>query len=303
MAKRKKKKERPKTGKPATGGGRLATRSGASKPDAEASPKIVLAMAQIDRLLGLMPRPISVQTSAAQDGRELHNWDVVAPAMLFSAASCLLSLRWLAMTPPPRREQDASILLRRLYEHVVSFAWIATDPAPNAKRWVAYDHKYRLKIDDELRAMGRDGVEPATRAAFEAYIQAHPPMPPLDQRATKADEHWLPILAKHTAEHKDKDVERTFSMRNEYTTIYRPTSANAHPTPRSLFSYVNPAGGAGKFSIGFDMNFNDEDRFAYTFAPLVFATMLLISEHVLGYPKADDVFAAFTDAARAEARK
>jgi len=272
-----------------------STFSGQAKPDAEATPAIASAMAQIDRLLRLVPGPITVQTSAPQGGRELHNWDVVAPAMLFSAASSLLSLRWLAETPPPRREQDASILLRRVYEHAVSFAWIAIDPATNAKRWVAYDYKYRLKLDDELRGMGRDGLVTATRTSFEAYIEANRPIPPLDIRAKEADAHWLPKLAKHAVGHENP--ERLFSMRHEYTTIYRPTSANTHPTPRSLFAYVNPGGAIGKFSIGLDVRLADEDRFAYTFAPLTFATMLLVAEQVLGYPKAEGVFAAFDDAA------
>jgi hypothetical protein len=294
MTKRKKKNAKPAA---AVKAAKPATRSGVSKPDATATPKIARAMAQIDRLLGLMPPgTISVQSAAPQDGRELHNWDVVAPAMLFSAASCMLSLRWLAMTPPPRREQDASILLRRVYEHVVSFAWIAIDPAPNAKRWVAYDYRYRLKIDDELRAMGREGLDPAARAGFEAYIQANRPMPSLDIRAMEADTYWLSKLARHTGERKG--AERALSLRDEYTTIYRSTSANAHPTPRSLFAYVNPGGETGRFAIGFDMNLSEEDRFAYTFAPLTFATMLLISEQVLGYPNADEVFVAFGDAER-----
>ena len=63
-------------------------------PDARATPTIAAAMGQIDALLRLMPNDIVIESAAPQNGRELHNWDVVAPAMLFSAASCLLSLRW-----------------------------------------------------------------------------------------------------------------------------------------------------------------------------------------------------------------
>lgn len=268
-------------------------RGGQARPDAAALPQVARAMRQIDRLLALMPNTLTVETTAPQDGRELHNWDVVAPAMLFSAANCLLSLRWLATTPVPRREQDASILLRRIYEHVVAFAWIAIDPERNARRWVASDYRYRLAIDDELRALGRDGLDPAQRASFQAYIQAHGQMPSVEQRADQADAHWLPRLAHHGDGRPN--AERNFSLADEYTTIYRTTSANTHPSPRSLYAYVNPGGGAGRFAIGFMPNLTEEDRYAYTFAPLTFATMLVIAQQVLGYPTSDAVFAAFNE--------
>jgi len=254
-------------------------------------------MKQTDALLRLLPNNITVESSSPQNGRELHNWDVVAPAMLFSGANCLLSLRWLAMTPAPRREQDASILLRRLYEHVVCFAWVAIDPAQNAKQWVAYDYRYRLLTDTELKRLGKSGLDPATRSSYETYIQTHGVMPSLERRAEQADAHWLPKLAHHTDGRPN--AERAFSLRDEYTSIYRPTSANAHPTPRSLYAYVNPGGAAGKFAIGFMPNLDDDDRYAYTLAPLVFATMLLIAEQVLGRPNAEDVYAAFPETTNA----
>jgi hypothetical protein len=251
-------------------------------------------MRQIDALLRLMPNDLIVESAAPQNGRELHNWDVVAPAMLFSAASCLLSLRWLAETPAPRREQDASILLRRLYEHVVCFAWIAANPETNAKRWVAYDYRYRLASDTELQRLGKAGLDAAQRAAFTAYRQANTDMPPLEQRAREADVYWLPKLAHHLDDRPNAN--RMFSLEDEYVSIYRSTSTNTHPSPRSLFAYVNPGFANARFRIGFSGVLDDADRFAYTIAPLVFATLLLMSEQVLGYPNADHVFAAFGSA-------
>lgn len=290
MAKRKKNASRP----PGPNGVTVPqwrTASGQSKPDAEALPSVRAAMAQIDRLLVLMPPEIVTDSSAPQEGRELHNWDVVAPAMLFSAANCLLSLRWLATTPVPRREQDASILLRRLYEHVVCFAWIAIDPPVHAKRWVAYDYRYRLATDTELQRLGKTAIAPTQRKSFEAYRQDNQDMPSVEARARDADTYWLPRLAHHSDGRPN--AERAFSLADEYTSIYRTTSANTHPSPRSLFDYVNPGFATGRFRIGFMPTLQENDRYAYTLAPLTFATMLLVSEQVLGYPAADKVFAAF----------
>ena len=83
-----------------------------------------------------------------------------------------------------------------------------------------------------------------------------------------------------------------FSLADEYTAIYRST-ANTHPSPRSLFDYVHPGFASGKFRIGFALELDNDDRYTYTLAPLVFSTLLIIAEQVLGYPKADAVFPAF----------
>jgi hypothetical protein len=269
--------------------------------DADASPELRAAMAQIDRLVRLVPGPIRVTSTSHTNPRELHNWDVVAPAMLFSAANCLLSLRWLAMAGAPRREQDASVLLRRLYEHVVDFAWIAIDPVVNAKKWVSDDYWYRIKIDNEMTLLGQPVLDPTVRVGYEAYISDNGRMPDLASRAEAADRHWSTRVANHGTFPKIAAAPGTslqtvqagrWSLRTEYTLIYRSASANAHPTPLSLHTYVHGGSKPGTFIIGAKPH-DTEDRFAYTLAPLVYATLLLIAEQALGYPRADDVFAAF----------
>lgn len=259
-------------------------------------------MVQCDRLIQLVHFPIRVESKLAPEPRSLDNWDVVAPAMLFSAASCLLSIRSLASVAAPRREQDASVLLRRLYEHVVAFAWIALDPPIHAKKWVADDYYHRLKIDDEIKKLGHPGLRPATRSGFEQYLQAHGRMPDLASRADAADKHWskkidghgvFPSIPPQPGQTVHAQGGR-WSLRGLYSIIYRGASANAHPTPLSIQAYVAPGGGAGKFLIGMDPS-DQHDRFSYTHAPLLYAEMLLIAEHVLGVPRADDVYAAFAD--------
>ena len=247
--------------------------------DASATPDIARAIKQINNLLRLMPaEAISVSSSGSLESRELHNWDVVAPAILFSAANCMLSLRLLAETLVPCREQDASMLLRRVYEHLVLFAWIAIDPETNAKRWVADDYKYRILIHDELKC---ELLDATTYKAFVDYKTRNKTMPNLLVRATEADAHWLPQLR-----------EKSPSLVFLYTTIYRAASANAHPTPRSLYAYVNP-GATGKFAIGLNPQSPELNQSAYVCAPTTFAMMLLIAEKVLNFPSAAQVYKAF----------
>lgn len=268
-------------------------------PDAKATTEIVAAMGQIDRLLPLVASPATV-VSTQPEPRELHNWHLVGPAMLFSAASCLVSLRYLAEAPAPRRDQDAFVLLRRLYEHVVDFAWIAIDPTAHAPRWVGDDFYHRLKLDDDFIKLGRGSLSAKTRAEYQSFVDSHTGLPQVVQRAEAADNHWSTRIDLHgtfpqTAVPPGQDLAVTqngrWSLRSAYAYIYRAGSANVHPTPLSLFDYVWPGGAKDTFTIG--MKVDEINRYPYTMAPLVFAMMLLIAEKVLGRPAANDVYAAF----------
>lgn len=271
------------------------------RPDATASPEVRDAMVQMERLLRLVDFPIHVDSKVTPEPRVLDNWDVVAPAMLFSATNCLLSIRLLASVGAPRREQDAMVLLRRLYEHAVTFAWIAIDPQQHAPKWVADDYYHRLKIDDEFTKLGQPGLEHAKRSQYQQYIATHGRMPDIASRADAADKHWslrihghgvFPARAPAAAQSIVAAQNGNWSLRTLYAIIYRSASAMAHPTPLSLRSYVAVGQPLGKFVVGMDPN-NQDDRFGYTFAPLIYATMLFVSEHALGRPNRADVEAAF----------
>lgn len=270
-------------------------------PDEAASAEIRAAMVQTDRLLRLVEFPLRIESTVTPEPRVLDNWEIAAPAMLFSAANCLLSIRLLATVAGPRREQDAVVLLRRLFEHVVDFAWIAIDPAAHAKKWVAEDFYYRLKIDDEFTKLGQTGLTPANRANFDQYVGENGRMPDVASRADAADKHWsqritghgvFPAAAVAFGQTIVNAQGGSWSLRTLYTVIYRAASAAAHPTPTSLSSYVCPAGGPGRFVVGMDPT-DHEARIAYTHAPFVYSTMLLVAEHVLGRPRRGDVEAAF----------
>ena len=276
---------------------------GTPRPDAMATREIHAAMVQSEHLLRLVDFPLTVESPVRPEPRVQDNWDVVAPAMLFSASSCLLSLRLLAETPAPRREQDAIVLLRRLYEHIVDFAWIAIDPAVHVKKWVADDRYYRLKIDDDFARLGQAQLKPTKRTEFDQYLKAHGRMPDVASRADAADKHWSKLIQGHgvfpsKAPPAGGSIVSAqggnWSLRTQYMIIYRLASGAAHPSPSSLAAYIDAHGASGRFSIGMNPHDHD-DRYAYTFAPLVFATMLFVSEHVLGFPKRADVEKVFED--------
>lgn len=252
-------------------------------------------MRQIDRLVQLVGTPVKV-TTVHPVPNELHNWDLVAPAMLFSATSCLVSLRWLAEAQAPRRDEDASVLLRRLFEHAVIFAWIAMDPTRNAPKWVADDYAHRLKVDADFVRLGRKGLEQEQRDDFQAFIKLHGVMPDLASQADLADRHWSSLIDGHgTFPRRSGDTQTgRWSLRKMYTGVYRSASANAHPTALSLRDFVWPGNAPNTFMIGNDVD-HPIDRYPYTMAPLVFACMLLVAEQVLKRPKGEDTRAAFEE--------
>jgi hypothetical protein len=279
----------------------MATNRRPTVPDAQATPEIERAMLQIDRLIRLNGAPVPVTTAEAVPN-ELHNWDLAGPAMLFSATSCLLSLRWLAEAPKPYRTQDAIVLLRRLYEHAVDFAWISIDPPVRARRWVADDFYHRLRADNDLVRLGRGSLTQELRDEYQAYIDQYGRtrpnhdgrMPDVATRADEADQHWSSRIDGHGTFPRRVEEQQTgvWSLRKMYVAIYRPASSTAHPTAQSLRDFVWPGGASDRFLIGFNTE-HPIERYPYTMAPLVFATMLLIAEQVLGRPNGDEVRAAF----------
>jgi hypothetical protein len=59
-------------------------------------------------------------------------WRPCLTALIARMAGILESTRPLA---EPERQYDALILLRSLYEHVVTFLWLAIDPEPRVDEW------------------------------------------------------------------------------------------------------------------------------------------------------------------------
>jgi hypothetical protein len=255
---------------------------------------IAAAQATSERLLKVCDRfPLSVKPGnlTPQGDAELDNWDLVAPALLFTGATCVLSIHALGQARLPRRgTQDAFVLLRRLYEHAVTFAWIAIDPANNVRAWLAKDYSYRLKANRELTTLGHKGLTPATEAKYDAYVKATPKlMPDVLARAHAADKHWSALIDLHGR--KTPLPSNKFSFEALYTIIYRAASGDAHPTAGGLHHWVHGRGG-GEFAIGVSPVDHGE-RFPFTLAPIVFAQWLLVSEHVLGWPESERVVDAF----------
>lgn len=121
-------------------------------------------------------------------------------------------------------------------------------------------------------------------------------MPDVASRADHADRYWTSRIDGHGTFPRANEPAATglWSLRKMYAAVYRSASAHAHPTAHSLHDFVWPGGAKDTFSIGKNCD-EPIDRYPYTMAPLVFATMLLVAEHVVGRPEAENVLEAFEE--------
>jgi hypothetical protein len=246
-------------------------------------------------LLGLcdrhFPLPVKPKTLMPAGDSEQDNWELVAPAFVFTGMSCLCSILALGQFRglPRGGTQDASVLLRRLYEHAVTFAWIAADPDVHVRAWLASDYENRLKANRELRELGDAGLSAATEQKYKSYIAARPKiMGNVKTRTIEADRYWSAKIPLHGR--KAPLPTTKLSFESLYTMIYRGASADAHATAGGISPWIHGTGG-GSFVIA--VKGGDNDDFPFTFAPIVFASWLFIVEHVLRWPAADEVTAAF----------
>ncbi|HSY22816.1 MAG TPA: DUF5677 domain-containing protein [Polyangiaceae bacterium] len=211
------------------------------------------------------------------DGKH-YDWNVTGPAFVARMVRLSAAINWL----PDEHEAEAGMLLRVLYEHVVLFAWLATDPATHLPQWVRYDREYRIKADNNLRDIGRSGLGAEVRTMIEAERDSvEKRWPGIESFAGHADRFWAQRM---------KEFERC-ALRDMYVGIYRQYSPLVHGMPESLQRIVGPgaqlnASRVGEISLPAQTN-------AFTLMPITLALGLLVSAHTLGFPERAKVVQAF----------
>jgi hypothetical protein len=99
-------------------------------------------------------------------------WPLVGPALIARATGSLEAI--LALVPLGR-EADADTLLRSLYEHVTTFAWLAGEPGEERmRRWLKSDCEARLRADEDCRKVGVKILDDDRRKEFEETAAARP---------------------------------------------------------------------------------------------------------------------------------
>lgn len=231
-------------------------------------------------LIDLVEPSLDVESDA---GGPQTAWPMVGPALLAHATSSLRSI--IFRLRPDEAHNDASRLLRSLYDHIVTLAWLGADPPRRLALWRKEDLEERLKIHREFAAAGEQLLPDADRAQMERDV-AHldGKAPDLASKATMADNHWIPRIGAL----RPRSLS---SFRGFYTVLFREQSGLVHATMRGL-NHVTIDLGPTRKRVVSEAPLG-ESTGPYGMATAVYGVGLLVSAQALGYPDADVVEAIF----------
>ena len=214
-------------------------------------------------------------------------WLLAAHGLLVHATSCLRSIVF--RLGPVGAHNDASRLLRSLYDHVVTFAWLASDPPALLPVWRKADLEERLKMDREVRAAGEQLLADADRAQMERDVAGiEGSTPDLASKAIAADTYWAPRIEQFRSEGLG-------SFRGLYTILFRQHSGLVHATMRGI-NHVSVDLEPPRMRIVSE-DVAPEGNGPYGMATVVYGLGLLVAAEALGWPDAtaiEDVFDRFS---------
>jgi hypothetical protein len=223
--------------------------------------------------------PVEVRVGGAADA-----WPLVGPGLIarqVGAVEAIFAIR------PLEREADAIVMLRSLYDHSVTFAWLAADPGVDRHRcFLKSDSSARLKADDDCRKVGVPILLDEKRAEYQRQVDELPAvMPPLLDRAVDADEHWTGRIAGL------RGADTTHSYRGLYAIAYRRHSAYDHASVMGLNAVTVdlPRGGQ---RVQLEER-ESESYGVFGLTTILFAFTLFIGAQTLGWPDRAAAEAAF----------
>lgn len=211
-------------------------------------------------------------------------WPMVAPALLAHATSNLRSIVFRLRSDGAHN--DASRLLRSLYDHIVTFAWLAADPPTRLALWRKEDLEERLKIHREFAAAGEQLLPDADRKQMEHDVaRLRGKTPDLASKAAMADKHWIPRIGGALR------PDSLSSFRGFYTILFREHSGLVHATMRGLNHVTIDLAPPRKRVV---LEAPLEGRVSpYGMASVVYGVGLLVAAQALGWPDANEVEAIF----------
>ncbi len=209
-------------------------------------------------------------------------WPAVGPALLAHASGTLRSILLLGSGDA---HNDASRLLRSLYDHVVTFAWLAAEPSEERLGlWRLDDLAERLKADREAAAAGEPLLDDVNRQQMQREVDAGTgQLLDLASMAFATDRFWaqrLPVFG----------TDGLGTFRGMYTVLFRNHSGLVHATFRGLNLVTEHLSPTRRRVL---VQPPVEGRGPYGLATAVYGIGLLVASESLGWPAADDVHAVF----------
>jgi hypothetical protein len=205
-------------------------------------------------------------------------WPLAGAALIAHATG---TLRSIVLLSAAGAHNDAFRLLRSLYDHAVTFAWLAAQPTgERLEAWRLEDLAARLKMDREAAAAGISLLDDATREQMARDVaDAKAKTPDLASKAAAVDRYWAPRV-----EAIDDEFRRL------YTLLFRTHSGLVHATFRGL-NHVTEVVSSTRTRVLVQLP--PDGRGATGMATVVYGLALLVAAQALGWPSTADVHAVF----------
>jgi hypothetical protein len=220
--------------------------------------------------------PIEVDPFGPQDA-----WPLVGPALLAHATQ---TMRSIILLEPRGFYNDGFRLLRSLYDHVVTFAWLAIELETRLTLWRLEDLGERLKADREASDSGEPLLDDAWREQIEMELAgSEAGTPDLASKAVATDRHWGPRVAVLAPQGE-------WSFRELYTYLFRNYSGLVHATFRGLNRVTEDLTPTGKRVV---RQAPLTGRGPSGMATALHGLALFVAAETLGWPAAEEVHAVF----------
>jgi hypothetical protein len=162
-----------------------------------------------------------------------NRWRMLGAAMIVRMAD---SVRSIIVLSSLGLDGDAMTLLRALYEQVVVYCWIASEPDGHLLRWVSDAEWHQLRLHNDAREFGQKILTKSEVEKAESAVK----LPDVAQLAEAADRYWSArISAFRPPKGKPAKPADILNFRGLYIAVYRVASRSTHPKPHALDPYCD----------------------------------------------------------------
>ena len=204
-------------------------------------------------------------------------WRVIGTGMIARMTGIVESMILLVRA---QRPSDTSALLRVLFEHVVTFCWIAIDPDARMGRWTEHSRAQRLRLHNDAQQFGIEDVLKGKELelAREAKL-----LPRLTELTAEVDEYWSARSEGFRAQPVE-GPKHILTLRGIYTAVYRTVSRTAH----AQIETVDPCVDLHRYPHVVDFE-NDDSLVWSAMAIPLFAMALIVCNDRFGWPDGNTV--------------
>ena len=212
--------------------------------------------------------------------RTESGWRMLGAAMIVRMADTVrsvITLRSLGL------DGDAMTLLRALYEQVVVYCWIASEPEGHLRGWISDAEYQQLKLHNDSLAFGQKVLNKRDLARAKKAQK----LPDIAQLAEAADKYWSArIAAFRPPKGKPAKPIDILNLRGLYVAVYRITSRNAHTKPHAIDPYCD----FDSYPRVVHLAKHEPTSYPSLVVPL-YAQALLVCHHELKWPDPEQVTA------------